>query len=180
MADDTKAPTPTDSKAPTPAAPTPAAQPAAAQPAAPTPPADNGTAPLEKAAQDAQKAAAPAAGTASPVPAEGGAIPDHVPLPGAVVAERLTPEPGVGGARVAQHTQPIIGGVEGNIPKPVSAALVGLPFAKMGVRDSFEVAQGVTKEQLQAAADAYAKDHAGQKYEALPWLDGKVRVWRDA
>lgn len=175
MAEETKAPTPPAptpaeaNKAPTPAAPTPA-------PAAQAAP--EGVTKLEQAAVAAHEASA--TDKPSPAPAVAGAIPEHVPLGPAVTAERLTPDPGAGGTRSPQHTQPIIGGVEGNIAKPVTAALVGLPFDRMGVGDSFHVPAGVTVQQLQAAADKYAGTKQGVKFEALIDSEGFPRVWRDA
>jgi hypothetical protein len=130
---------------------------------------------IGEAAAAQQQVAQP--GTVAPGPLQAPPTPPHEPLPGSVQAERLRPDVGAGAARPLQHTQPIIGGVEGNIPIPVPASPVGLPFAQMGVGDSFEVGE-MTLADLQTAADNFAKNRPGAKYEAHPWKDGKVRVWR--
>ena len=110
--------------------------------------------------------------------ARGLATPMHREPSREQVLQRLSPDPGRGGTRIVLTTSPVIGPVEGHIPMPDVSTLTAFPWAQMGVSDSFSVGYGVTKEELQEAADQWASENnAGAKFVAHQMGDG-VRIWR--
>ena len=112
----------------------------------------------------------------NPGPQIHGAIPEHVPDPKDMVADRTMPD-GRGVARRVQHNHPVLGGVEGNIAVPVQDAPIAFPFDRMGVGDSFEF-EGIGGDKVLDAAKKWASEGAaGHEYEVHDHA-GKERIWR--